>query len=470
MEKLSQLFSSFGTQLCAIVWGPFTLALLTITGLYFTIGTGFFQFRNLGLWLRSTLFSLVADRSVRRKESGGISQFQALSTSLAGTVGTGSIVGVATALAAGGRGAIFWMWISALLGMMTKYAENVLGNRYRYRDEKGNWKGGPMVYMEHGVGSRVLAGFFCVFCILASFGMGNMAQANSIAGALHSSFGVSPAAVAILLAVVTGVVLFGGIQRVAAVAERFVPFMTLFYLAGAGYLLFHNRQNLPEAICGIFSDAFHLRAAAGGVGGYAVFHTMRYGIARGIFSNEAGLGSSVIVNASSNVREPVRQGMWGIFEVFVSTAVICTASALTILTADVLDTGLDGAALAIAAFSNGFGAFGGAFLSVAVICFAFSSILGWSHYGERAVEHLLGTRPIPLYRLLFTATVGLGCIAHLDSVWAISDAFNGLMALPNLLAILLLSKEVFALTRKFLKENSCKKPPSVLKRRKDHCS
>lgn len=435
----------------ALVWGPATLAILLGTGIFFTVKSGFFQLRKARLWLESTLFAIVRDRSVRHAgDRQTLSQFQTLSTALAGTIGTGSIAGVAAALCTGGPGAIFWMWVSAFFGMMTKYAENVLGNRYRRRDAQGNWLGGPMYYMEYGLHSRLLAVLFSVACALAAFGIGNMAQSNSIANALQDTTGLSPAITGMLLFLLTGIILLGGIQRIAIVAERFVPLMALGYLLGGVFILIRYRQNLAEAVLSILIGAFRPDAAAGGTGGYLLWQCIRIGAARGIFSNEAGLGSSVLVNCSSNVKEPVKQGMWGIFEVFISTMIICTITALVILCTGVLGSGGEGPALALAAFRRGLGTGGSWFLCAAVICFAFSSILGWSCYGEQAVSYLFGKRQAAFYRMLFPVAAGLGCIVRLDMVWLFSDACNGLMALPNLIAILLLSPEVFAETKAFL--------------------
>lgn len=439
--------SGWGELLHAAVWGPGTLCLIFFTGFYFSAGTGFFQIRKCRLWLRGTLLALCHDRSVRDNSGQALSQLQSLSTALAGTIGTGSIVGVATAISAGGPGAVFWMWICALLGMMTKYAENVLGNLYRYQKEDDAWMGGPMVYMERGLHCRPLAVLFAACCALAAFGIGNLTQANSIAGALAASFQIPCPLTGLILILFTGAVLLGGIRRAASVAERFVPLMTFFFLAGGLIILFRYREALPGAISAILKGAFRPSAVLGGAGGWALLHTIGVGAARGIFSNEAGLGSSVIINCTSNVKNPVRQGMWGIFEVFMSTLVICTVSALVFLTTGAQG---EGAQMAVTAFSRGLGAFGGLFLSVSLICFAFSSILGWACYGERAVEYLLGRGPLKIYRVLFTLVTGVGCVAHLETVWKVSDTLNGFMALPNLTAILLLSKEVFTLTNTYI--------------------
>lgn len=451
MEQLSLEIEKLNRLVGGFVWGPVMISFLLLAGLYFTVGTGFFQFRRFRLWFRNTFFAIFRSPEVRdKRDPGAISQFQALSTALAGTIGTGNIVGVATAITAGGPGAIFWMWASALVGMMTKYAENVLGNRYRYHDSAGKWVGGPMVYIERGLGCRWLAVLFAVFCAAASFGIGNMTQANSISGALASSFGLSPLAVGIAVATLAGVVILGGIKRLASVTERLVPFMAITYTVGGILIICLNWRGIPGAFAAILSDAFSLRAAGSGAIGFLLSDAVRYGVARGVFTNEAGLGSSVIVNSASNVKEPVRQGMWGIFEVFFDTIVMCTITALAILTSGAHLTGGDGAELAIAAFSSGFGRFGGVFITLAVCCFAFATILGWSYYGERAVDYLFGPRARTGYRLLFIGMTVVGCVGSLRLVWSVSDTFNGLMALPNLTAVLLLSPEVFAETRGYL--------------------
>lgn len=433
------------------VWGPVMIAFLMLVGVYFTIGTGFFQIRKFGLWMNETLFAIFRNKEVHNKrDPHAISQFQALSTALAGTIGTGNIVGVATAIVSGGTGAVFWMWVSAFLGMMTKYAENVLGNHYRYKNEKGAWVGGPMIYIERGLHCKWLAVLFSLFCLIASFGIGNMTQANSIAGALSASLGIAPLATGIVISLVIGLVILGGLKRIASVTEKLVPFMALFYITGGVYILIVNHKAIPAAFASIFANAFSFEAVGGGVGGYVIMQAIRYGVARGIFSNEAGLGSSVIVNSASNVKEPVQQGMWGIFEVFADTIIVCTITALTILTTGAAEIGLEGAALSIEAFSHGFGAFGAVFITVAIACFAFSTMLGWSYYGERALEYLCGLKPLILYKLLFIGMACVGCVTNLKLVWDISDTFNGLMAIPNLIAIVFLSGKVFSITRDYL--------------------
>ncbi|MDD3429780.1 MAG: alanine/glycine:cation symporter family protein, partial [Oscillospiraceae bacterium] len=366
------------------------------------------------------------------------------------------IVGVATALVSGGPGAIFWMWVSAFFGMLTNYAENVLGILFRYRNEKNDWLGGPMIYIERGMHCKWLAVLFACFTVLASFGIGNMTQANGIASAINTVSGIPAWVTGITLTLLVALVIIGGIKRIAAVTEKIVPVMALVYIVGGITLLAMNYQHIPAAFGEIFAGAFNLKSVGGGVGGYVIMKAIRFGVARGVFSNEAGLGSSVMVHSASNVKEPVKQGMWGIFEVFADTLIVCTLTALCILTTGVLDTGAKGAQLAMAAFSHGFGGFGGTFVSIAIAFFAFSTILGWSYYGERAVEYLIGVKNLIYYKIIFICLITVGCVASLELVWDISDTFNSLMAIPNLIGVLSLSGFVIAATKDFLsRKPSC---------------
>ena len=451
------------------VWGPFGLALLFCTGLWLSIRTGFFQFRRMGYWLRHTIGAIFTNKDVTAhtsKEDMAISQFQSMCTALAGTIGTGNIVGVATAIVSGGPGAIFWMWVMALLGMMTSFSENVLGVYYRRKNEKGEWSGGAMYYLTDGLGAkkgcrqigRVLAVLFACFCVLASFGMGNMSQINSIAGNLQAVFRVPPVATGIVLALLTGRVILGGLKRVAAVTEAIVPLMALFYLFGALTVVCVHWAAVPAAFAAIFRGAFGLQAAGGGVLGYGMARAISWGFKRGAFSNEAGLGASVLVHCAANVEEPVQQGMWGMFEVFADTMVVCTLTALVVLTSGLVDldtgaalTGVEGSALVGQAFSTVFGAFGPQFIAVSVLLFAYSTTLGWSHYGTRAVVYLLGERAAAGYKLVFAAMVLVGAVMKLDLAWALSDTFNGLMMLPNLVGVVGLSGVVVRETQAYLK-------------------
>ena len=430
-----------------VVWGPAGLALLFGTGLIMSVRTGFFQFRKMGYWLRHTIGAIFTNKDVTAhtsKEDMAISQFQSMCTALAGTIGTGNIVGVATAIVSGGPGAIFWMWVMALLGMMTSFAENVLGVYYRRKNEKGEWSGGAMYYLTDGLGAkpgckavgRVLAVLFACFCILASFGIGNMSQINSIAGNMNAAFHLPYLATGLALMVVTALIVIGGLKRVAAVTEKLVPLMALFYVAGALIIVVMHAGNIPAALAAIFKGAFNLK--------------------RGAFSNEAGLGSAVMVNSASNVKEPVHQGMWGVFEVFADTIVVCTLTALVILTTGVVDlesgavlAGVQDNALVGQAFTAAFGSFGPKFIAVSILLFAYSTTLGWSHYGTKAVEYLFGTAGSQIYKVVFVCMTVVGATMKLGLAWDLSDTFNGLMMIPNLIGVLALSGTVVDITRNY---------------------
>ena len=451
-----------------VVWGPAGLALLFGTGLIMSVRTGFFQFRKMGYWLRHTIGAIFTNKDVTAhtsKEDMAISQFQSMCTALAGTIGTGNIVGVATAIVSGGPGAIFWMWVMALLGMMTSFSENVLGVYYRRKNPAGEWSGGAMYYLTDGLGAKkgckqlgkVLAVLFACFCILASFGIGNMSQLNSIAGNMNAAFGVPTIVTGLALMVVTALIVIGGLKRVAAVTEKLVPVMAVFYIIGALVIVAMHAGNIPAAFGAIFKGAFNLQAAGGGALGYGISQTITWGFKRGAFSNEAGLGSSVMVHASSNVKEPVQQGMWGIFEVFADTIVVCTLTALVILTSGFVDlntgrmlTEVQGSALVGKAFSTVFGSFGPRFIAVSILLFAYSTVLGWSHYGTKAFEYLFGTKASMGYKVVFVAMVLVGATMKLDLAWDLSDTFNGLMMLPNLIGVLSLSGTVAAITRNYV--------------------
>lgn len=462
-----QLITSINSFLNDFIWGPVMLVFFLLVGFMFTIRSKVFQITHIREWLDVTILQLFRKdnkKVLRTDDKHSISQFQSLCTALAATIGVGNISGVAVALALGGPGAIFWMWLSAFLGMMTNYAENTLGIKYRYKNEKGNWIGGAMIYIEKGLGWKWLAVIFSVFCAFASFGIGNMSQGNEIANGLHNSFGIPTWVTALLIMLLAGLVIIGGIKRIASVTEKIVPFMAITYIIGAFAVIGCNITAVPTAIASIFANAFHFSSVGGGVAGFTIMVAMRRGISRGVFSNEAGLGSSVMVHSASDVKEPVVQGMWGIFEVFADTLVVCTLTALTILTSGVYDfkeyaqyVGASlpehlksGVALTSAAFESVFGAWGGRFISIAIMLFAFSTILGWSYYGERAIEYLFGIKAIPVYKLIFILVIFIGCNASLSLVVDISDTFNGFMALPNLLAITLLSGQVIQMTKDYL--------------------
>ena len=451
-----------------IVWGPAGLALLFCTGLIMSLRTGFFQFGHFGYWMKNTIGAIFTNKNITahtEKEDKAISQFQSLCTALAATIGTGNIVGVATAIISGGPGSIFWMWVMAILGMMTNYSENVLGIFYRRKNAAGEWSGGAMYYLSDGLGSkkgckklgRVLAVLFACFCVLASFGIGNMSQINSIAGNMNAAFQVPNLVTGILLMVLSALVILGGLKRVAAVTEKVVPVMALFYIVLALTVVLTHVTSIPAAFVSIFKSAFAMKAAGGGVLGYGVSRAITWGFKRGAFSNEAGLGSSVMVHSSSNVKEPVQQGMWGIFEVFADTIVVCTLTALVILTSGFVDldtghmlTDVQGSALVGQAFSTVFGAFGPKFIAVAILLFAYSTVLGWSHYGTKAFEYLFGTRASRGYQLVFVVMVVVGATMKLDLAWDLSDTFNGLMMVPNLIGVLSLSGTVAKITKNYV--------------------
>ena len=450
------------------VWGLPMLVLLIGTGILMTCLTRFFQVSHFGYWMKHTVGSIFTEKhntAHTGKNDEAITQFQSLCTALAATIGTGNIAGVAAALAAGGPGAIFWMWIVAFFGMMTNYSENVLGIFFRNRDEKGAWHGGAMYYLRDGLGAKkgcrqigaVLAVLFSVFCLLASFGIGNMSQINSIAGNMQSAFGISPFVTGVALMVIAALVILGGIKRIAAVAEKLVPFMAVAYVLGAFVIVFAHAGNIGPAFAAIFKGAFGLRAVGGGIVGSGVKMALTWGMKRGVFSNEAGLGSSVMVHSSSNVREPVRQGMWGIFEVFADTIVVCTLTAMAVLTSGLVDLET-GAVLSDAvktalvgeAFSTVFGSFGPMFIALAILLFAFSTVLGWSHYGATAWAYLFGSKSTVIYKVVFVAFIVIGATMDLTLAWDLSDTFNGLMAIPNLIGVVALSPIVMQITKNYV--------------------
>ncbi len=422
-----------------MVWGPYMLLLLLGVGIFFTVKLHFFPVVHFGTWWKKTALSF--RKASGSHDKGAVSPFRAMVTALAGSIGTGNIVGVANAIALGGAGAVFWMWIAALFGMSTVMAENVLGVKYRVR-RNGRYIGGPMYYIEKGLHCKWLAVVFALFCTLAAFGMGNMTQANSVSGALANSFGIMPAVSGIILAALVGIIIFGGIERITALTEKLVPFMAVVYTLAVMAVLAVNVRAIPAAFGEIFMQAFDCRAAAGGLMGYGMARAVKYGISRGVFSNEAGLGSSPIVHSSADTDDPYEQGMWGIFQVFIDTMVLCTLMALCILTAKADKTGLDGVAMSMYSFESVLGYAGNLFLSLSIVLFAFATLVSWSYYGEKSFEYLTGGRWIPLYRGLYAALSLVGCLTSLSLVWDISDTLNGLMAIPNLAAILLLSSHV----------------------------
>ena len=452
----------------SFVWGVPMLVLLVGTGILMTVLTRFFQLSHIGHWFKNTIGGIFNDRHITRhtdKDDKAISQFQSLCTALAATIGTGNIVGVASALIAGGPGAIFWMWIVAFFGMMTNYSENVLGIYYRRKNSRDEWCGGAMYYLKDGLGSykgckqigAILAVLFSLFCLLASFGIGNMSQVNSIAANMEAAFSIPAVVTGIALMILAALVIVGGLKRIASVTEKLVPFMAIAYIIGALVIFFANIGQCGAIFLSIFKGAFGLKAVGGGIVGSGVKMALTWGMKRGVFSNEAGLGSSVMVHSNSNVKEPVRQGMWGIFEVFADTIVVCTLTAFSVLSSGLIDleTGAvlsesSGSALVGEAFATVFGSFGPMFIALSILLFAFSTVLGWSHYGSKAWEYLFGTKSTIVYKVVFILIIYVGATMNLSLAWDLSDTFNGLMAMPNLIGVLCLSPLVMKITKNYV--------------------
>ncbi|MCH5349795.1 MAG: sodium:alanine symporter family protein [Oscillospiraceae bacterium] len=574
MDSFINAVKSINGAINGFVWGIPMLVLIIATGIYMTVRTGFFQITKIKYWSNETFLAIFKKKSVTKtKEKKAISQFQALSTALAATIGTGNIAGVATAIAVGGPGAVFWMWLSAFFGMMTNFSENVLGIYFRKKNDHGEWSGGAMYYIQEGLKDRngikhiakPLAILFSIFCVLASFGIGNMTQVNSIASAMKSNFNVPNIVTGIALAVIAGLVILGGIKRIASVTEKVVPFMAAFYILGCLIIFFSNFHQIPYVFSSIFTNAFNPGAVAGGIGGYIIKRAVTMGFKRGVFSNEAGLGSSVMVHSASDVKEPVVQGMWGIFEVFFDTIIVCTLTSFVILSspaesktfdeamqnistesqffeihksadgsvvnlidaninamyqiapenaaegtyteytaktvygkeltvklmntssasgeddftyANVMEirgiqgknadgslmtdengnpvitsveiTEVNGVPLVTYAFSLRLGTVSGQILAIAILLFAFSTVLGWSFYGTKALEYLFGTKATVVYKIIFVLFVIVGCTMNLSLAWDIADTLNGLMAIPNLIGVLLLSATVINVTKNYI--------------------
>ncbi|MCI0455198.1 MAG: sodium:alanine symporter family protein, partial [Candidatus Dadabacteria bacterium] len=423
------------------------ITLLLGTGIYLTIILRGIQFRAL---IPSLYIALIKRREERESE-GDISHFQALMTALSATVGVGNIAGVATAIAAGGPGAMFWMWLTGLFGMATKYSEAVLAIKYREVDKFGTMSGGPMYYISNGLGLRWLGMLFAIFASIAAFGIGNMVQSNSVADALNSTFGVSHWVSGVAMCIATGLVVIGGIKSIAKAACVIVPFMIVFYIIGSLISIFVNWQNVPDAFRLIFYHAFTPTAAAGGFMGAVVSHTVRMGVARGIFSNESGLGSSPIAAAAAQTRNPVRQALVSMTQTFIDTIVVCSFTGIVIISSGVWTSGETGASLSTLAFEQGIPKqIGDNIVAISLAAFAYSTVLGWCYYGEKAVEYIFKERAVKPYRVLFTLMVLVGAVVKLDFVWTFADIMNGLMAFPNLVGLLGLSKVVVEETKKYL--------------------
>ena len=474
VEKITEINNAVNSW----IWTDFGLYLLLIAGVIMTAVTGVFQITHLKHWWTKTIVTVFKkdNTSTKKTDKKSISQFQALCTALAATVGTGNIAGVAAAICIGGPGAVLWMWIAAFLGMMTNFSENVLGIYYRRKNKDGEWSGGAMYYLKDGVGkmkgmkipASILAVLFAIFAILASFGIGNMGQVNKITLNMESAFfanvdwtvgGVNMINLIIGLAllVIGALINIGGLQRIATVAERVVPFMAVAYVIFGLIAVFMNYELIIPAFQSIFAHALGVKALAGGVTGAALKLVIVQGCKRGVFSNEAGLGSSVMVHSSSNVKEPVKQGMWGIFEVFFDTMIVCTMTALIALTSGminletgVVNAGVSDATLISKSFGNVFGQPGEWFVAIAMLLFAFTTVLGWSQYGSKAVEYLFGEKAVKVYKVIFVLMIVSGAVMTSSLAWDISDTFNGLMMIPNLIAVVILSPLVFKITRNYV--------------------
>ena len=441
----------FLARLTDFIWSPWLLGLFLLTGLVYSLGSGFFQIFGFRLWLCSTLGSLFHGR---KKAGGGLSSLQALATALASTMGTGSIAGVATALTLGGPGAVFWMWISALLAMMTGCGEKLLAVKYQRPAPGGGLQGGPMFYLRDGVCSSLLAGWFALACLPATLAGGNLVQSSSIALSLEAAFGLERVWVGVVTTLLAGLVMVGGIGRIAKVSSALVPAMALLYLGSGSLVLAGNWRAIPEAVELIFTCALSPSAALGGGAGWTVASALRYGVARGVFTNEAGLGTSAMAHGAAQVDHPARQGMWGIFEVFLSTLVVCTVTALTILVSGAWEPAnpsmLTGAPLTAAAFGSVLGRAGEGVVALSLLLFAFSSILGWSYYGQQCLRYLSGgDRLLPAYRTVFLACTLAGALWEPGAIWLLVDLSNALMALPNLAALLMLAPEALSTLRQW---------------------
>lgn len=435
------------------VWGPAMLVLLLGVGIYLTAGLKALPWIKIG-----SAFHLLW-RGRKAEGDGDITPFQALMTALSATIGTGNIAGVATAIAMGGPGAVFWMWVTALFGMATKYAEAVLAMRYREVDALGNYVGGPMYYIKNGLGRRWrwLAFLFALFGMLASFGIGNMVQAHSVADAVDSMLDVPDWATGLVIAALTAFVILGGIRRIAEVAAGLVPFMAIAYVLGALAVIILNIESVPRALGLIISDAFTGTAAAGGFAGATVWAAIRFGVARGVFSNESGLGSAPIAHAAAKSNDPVGQGLIAMLGTFIDTLVVCTMTALVIVLSGAWGSGENGAVLSATAFNAGLPVIGGYVVAFGLAIFAFTTIIGWSYYGERCAEYIFGVRIIVPYRLLWVAAVPLGAMGQLSVIWLLADIMNGLMAVPNLIALALLSPVLFGMTREYFATEKARK-------------
>ena len=440
MEAITSLLNT----LSSFIWGPIMLALLLGVGVYLTLGLKLIPWRKMGHGFK-LLFSGQAE-----KDKGDISPFQALMTALSATIGTGNIAGVATAIFLGGPGAIFWMWVTALFGMATKYGEAVLAVKYREVDSRGKRQGGPMYYIKNGLGDnwKWLGFLFALFGTIAAFGIGNMVQSNSVADALESNFHIDPMITGIVLAILVGLVIIGGVTRIGEVAGKLVPIMAIAYIGGSLLVIFANFDQIGNAFGLIFSSAFSGTAATGGFAGAAVWAAIRFGVARGVFSNEAGLGSAPIAHAAAQTDNPVRQGMIAMLGTFIDTIIVCTMTALVIILTGAWTSGETGASLSTLAYGQGLSG-ANYIVTIGLVVFAFTTLIGWSYYGERCAEFIFGTAIIIPYRIVWVVAVMTGALIKLNFVWLLADVMNGFMAIPNLIALALLSPVIFKVTKDY---------------------
>ncbi len=467
MENFVAAVESVNSAVNSFAWGPFMLLLLVGTGIYLTIRVNWLQVTHFGRILKNTVGTLFRKGKAEKDHGANISPFQAVSTALAGTVGTGNIAGVTGAIFTGGAGAVFWMWVAAFFGMVTKYAEIVLAMKYRVKDEKGMYHGGPMYYIENGIGKswKWMAVVFCLLGGLASFGIGNIAQSSEISGALKDLFQLPPIASGIIIAVVVGLVTLGGIKRIGKVTSLLVPFMSVFYILAGLVIIIMRIGDMPGVLAEIFKGAFSFKSIGGGLFGYTIMMAMKQGFARGVFSNEAGLGSAPIAHAASSTEEPCEQAIWGVFEVFIDTIVICSITAFAVLLSGILDAegGLGAFASKGAAAASAFntilpGTLGGKIIELSLLFFALSTILSWAYYGENCWGYLTKNNKtvMLIYKVVFALVCIVGATGSGTLMWDIADTLNGLMAIPNLIALLILSGVVAKTTKDYFSNHMLK--------------
>ena len=466
MENFIAKVSEINGVINGFAWGPLMLLLLVGTGVYLTVRVKWLQVTHFGRILKNTIGTLFGKKDAK-DHGANIPAFHAVTTALAGTVGTGNIAGVTGAIFTGGAGAVFWMWVAAFFGMVTKYAEILLAMKYRVKDKDGRYHGGPMYYIENGLGKswKWLAVVFALLGGLATFGIGNIAQSNEIAGAMNDLFHIPALASGIIIAVIAALVTLGGIKRIGAVTSLLVPFMSVFYIIAGIILIIMRIGDIPAAFGQIFAGAFSLKSVGGGIFGYTIMMAMRQGFARGVFSNEAGLGSAPIAHAASSTEEPCEQAIWGVFEVFIDTIVICSITAMAVILSGVLNTdgGLDAfaskGAAAAAAFNTILpGTFGGLIIELSLLFFALSTILSWAYYGENCWGYLTNNNKavVTIYKIIFSLVCIVGAVGSGTLMWDIADTLNGLMAIPNLIALLMLSGVVTSVTKEYFSKNMLK--------------